>query len=95
MDETINKSVVLSVDIHCDWKVNPPMYRLYVNDELFTERNYVWQASEFVTENLSLNAPPGEYELRIETPTEFYFKIRNLQCAYGEAQLINDTRFRI
>tara|TARA_B100000424_G_C22654832_1_gene360732 strand:+ start:10 stop:309 length:300 start_codon:yes stop_codon:yes gene_type:complete len=95
MEETNNKAVVVSVDLHCNWEVNPPMYRLYVNDELFTERNYVWQASEFVTENLALLAPPGEYEIRIETPSNFNFKIRNLQCKYGKAQLLNDTRFRI
>lgn len=93
MEKTINKSVILSVDIHCNWEVNPPMYRLYVNDELFTERNYIWQASEFVTENLSLNAPPGEYKIKIETPSDFNFKIRNLQVKYGKAQLLNDSRF--
>ena len=89
------KDILVQVDLHCKWERTPPMYRLYVNDELFSERNYIWQAGEYLRENLVLNAPAGNYKIRIETPINFNFKLRNLRCTHGEAQIIDNETFRI
>ena len=89
------KDILVQVDLHCKWERTPPMYRLYVNDELFSERNYIWQAGEYLRENLVLNAPAGEYKIRIETPSTSSFKLRNLRCTHGEAQIIDNETFRI
>ena len=89
------KEVCMQIDLHCKWQVNPPMYRLYVNDELFTERNFIWQADEFVTENLIIKAPAGEYTVKVETPSDFNFRLRNLRCTFGDAQVINNEVFRL
>jgi hypothetical protein len=93
MDE--QKDILVQVDLHCKWERTPPMYRLYVNDELFSERNYIWQAGEYLRENLVLNAPSGNYKIRIETPSNFNFKLRNLRCTHGKAQIIDNETFRI
>jgi hypothetical protein len=96
MEEVLDKKdVAMQIDIHCQWYKSPPMYRLYVNDEMFAERNYIWQAGEFLRENLVISAPPGQYTVRIETPTYAIFKLRNLQCSYGDVQIVDSTRFRI
>jgi hypothetical protein len=89
------EEVCMQIDLHCKWERSPPMYRLYVNDELFSERNYIWQAGEYLRENLILRAPSGNYKIRIETPSKFNFKLRNLRCTHGKAQIINNENFRI
>ena len=89
------KDILVQVDLHCKWERTPPMYRLYVNDELFSERNYIWQAGEYLRENLVLNAPSGNYKIRIVTPSNFNFKLRNLRCTHSEAQIIDNETFRI
>jgi len=89
------KDILVQVDLHCKWEKSPPMYRLYVNDELFSERNYIWQAGEYIRENLVMNAPSGSYRIRIETPSDFHFKLRNLRCIDGKAQIINNEVFKI
>ena len=85
----------MQIDLHCKWERSPPIYRLYVNDELFSERNYIWQAGEYLRENLVLNAPSGNYKVRIETPSDFNFKLRNLRCTHGNAQIIDNETFKI
>lgn len=96
MDGVLDKKdVAMQIDIHCQWYKSPPMYRLYVNNELFSERNYIWQAGEFLRENLVISAPPGQYTVRIETPSDFNFKLRNLRCTHGNAQIIDNETFTI
>ena len=34
--------VLLAFNLFCDWNKTPPIYRLYVNDKLLTERTYIW-----------------------------------------------------
>ena len=68
------KSVVVRVDVDIYWKKQPPDYRIYVNDELFSERTWIWQ-EEYLEERLSINAEPGEYNLRWEIVPPFKGKI--------------------
>ena len=70
------------------------MYRVYVNNELFNERNYMWQPSEYITEILQITAEPGEYTVRIENHGG-EFTTRKLRCAYGSAEIINNSTFKI
>ena len=89
------KDILVQVDLHCKWERTPPMYRLYVNDELFSERNYIWQAGEYLRENLVLNAPAGEYKIRIETPSTSSFKLRNVKCSDDSVRTIDNETFEI
>jgi len=36
--------VVIGFNLFCEWHKVPPAYRLYLNDELLTERTYIWKA---------------------------------------------------
>ena len=86
--------VKIKLDIHAKWNQHPPMYRVYVNNELFNERNYMWQPSEYITEILQMTAEPGEYTVRIENHGG-EFTTRKLRCAYGSAEIINNSTFKI
>ena len=52
-------------DIDCDWEGLSPIYRLYVNDELFSERTWIWPDNS-LQEVIQVEGPPGEYTLRYE-----------------------------
>ncbi len=84
----------MELDVYAKWNINPPMYRVYVNDELFNERNYRWQPSEYITEILQIQAQPGEYSVRIEN-LGGEFETRKLRCSYGSAEIVDNETFRI
>lgn len=92
-----NQFVKLSVDIHCDWKRTPPPYRLYVNDELFTERTYIWGGTQYLQEIISLQAPPGRYSIRVDNlgDPDCKFKLRNLKVENGVAEIIDSKTVEI
>ena len=73
-------------DIYCDWEGTPPIYRVFVNDELFTERTWIW-TDRYLEESIQINAPPGEYQVRYELvdPEHAAIKVRNLRIETGPA----------
>ena len=63
-----NIFVKAAFDIHCrPLKGTVPVYRIYVDGELFTERKWVWNKNEYLTQILQIEAPPGEYEIEFES----------------------------
>ena len=86
--------VKMELDVFAKWQFKPPMYRVYVNDELFNERNYMWQPTEYVTEILQIKAQPGEYNVRIENHGG-EFTVRSLRCSVGKVRVINNSMFEI
>jgi hypothetical protein len=92
-----NQFVKVNFDLHCDWKRTPPTYRVYINHELFTERSYVWGGTQYLTEMLHLNAPPGVYNIRVDNlgDADCVFKIRNLEVETGHAQILDSKSFEI
>lgn len=86
------KFVKVSFNIHCKNKGNlTPAYRVYVNDELFAERTWIWK-NHYLEEMLQIAAESGQYQLRIEAvkPTGGKFKASNYQIDYGPAQWISN-----
>ena len=74
------KSVNVSVDIFCYWTGDPQAYRIYVDDDLLTERTYHWDNSEyFITEFIVLDVEPGQHKFKIEPVTPGFdgFSYRN------------------
>jgi hypothetical protein len=82
-------------DVYCDWEGLPPDYRVYVNDELFAERTYVWTGC-YLEEMLQIEAPAGEYTIRHELvqPCLAHLKIKNQRVDYGPGS-IADNKLRI
>lgn len=50
--------------LDCEWEGIPPVYRLYVRDELLTEREWRWNDSS-LEEILQLDLEPGIYPVKI------------------------------
>ena len=59
-----------SVNVVCDVTAkvldHPFRYRVYVNNELFAERTWIWQGV-YLEEMLPISAPAGVYPIRFET----------------------------
>jgi len=83
-------------NIDCDWEGIRPVYRLYVNDELFSERTWRWTDS-YLQEILQVSAEPGEYRLRYELvePHLAQLRVGTLTADLGPVEIVNDTTFRI
>lgn len=74
-------------DIYCNWEGIPPVYRIYVNEELFTERTWAWPVTWHLTQILQIQAPPGEYrvEVRPVGPNLAAFECKNFHIGVGPA----------
>jgi len=59
--------VRVACNLSCKWEGLPPTYRLYVNDELFTERTWWWTNPDiYLKEQIQIEAEPGEYRIHYE-----------------------------
>ena len=88
--------VKILADVHCDCAPDQrPIYRLYVNDELFTERTWIWE-NVYLEEVIPILAEPGDYVIRYELVpgTTAGLNIQNLRIAEGFAT-IQDSTVRI
>lgn len=79
--------VIAELDVDCDWEGLPPVYRIYVNDELFAEREWRWTDC-YLTEQLQIQAPAGVYSIRLEAvgPCLARFKVGNNRVKLGPAR---------
>jgi hypothetical protein len=82
-------------DVDCEWESFNPIYRTYVNDELFAERAWRWTDC-YLEEMLQIEAEPGEYTIRFELvpPHLAQLSITNMRVDYGPAS-IKDNVLRI
>ena len=80
-------------DLDCEWESFPPIYRIYVNDELFAERTWIW-TDHYLQEMLQILAPPGRYEVTIRPvgPNLAHFTATNHRVELGPAQWIKKGR---
>ena len=76
------KSVFVRVlaDVDCEWEGLGPTYRVYVNDELFAERTWLW-TEHYLEEVIVVRARPGHYPIRYELvkPEQGRLKVRNVR----------------
>lgn len=79
-------------DVHCDWQGEPPDYRVFVNDELFAERTYIWTDS-YIEELLQISAPAGKYIIRYELvqPHQADLNVCNVRVDFGPASMTKNT----
>jgi hypothetical protein len=78
-------------DIDCEWESFQPIYRTYVNDELFAERQWRWTDS-YLEELLQIEAEPGEYTIRHELvpPHLATLTVSNMRVEHGPATVENN-----
>lgn len=57
----------LTADIYASWSDTAPVYRIYVDGDLLTERTFGWPGHEaYVKENIIVDLEPGEHKLVVE-----------------------------
>jgi hypothetical protein len=88
--------VQILCDVNCEWEGLPPTYRLYVNDELFAERTWVW-TNEYLEELIQIQAEPGKYQIRYELvpPHLAQLTVENFRVEHGPARVKPSGSLRI
>lgn len=78
------------VDVDCHWRDAEPIYRAYVNQELFTERTWIWR-DHYLEEALTIVAPPGKYMIHYELvdPDTGNLYLTNWRVDRGPAILVD------
>jgi len=76
-----------------------PIYRLYVNDELMSERSWRWTDC-YLVEELQISAEPGTYTLRYELVDrgdvkDFALNVGALTATVGDVAVVNKEQFVI
>lgn len=86
------KFVRVLADVDCEWEGLFPIYRLYLNDELFAERTWRWTDAR-LEEMLQIEAEPGEYTIRFELvpPHLAKLKVTNIRVDFGPGVVKNNV----
>ena len=82
----------LLADVRCEWEGLSPIYRAYVNDELFAERTWIW-TDYYLEECFQIEAEPGEYRVRYELvpPHLATLTVTNVRVDYGPGTVDNNV----
>lgn len=86
--------IQVQYDVDCEWTSAPPRYRLYVNNELFTERTWIWK-NQYLEETIPINAPAGDYVIRYEIVGNGRIEASNGKILNGPAEFIANNIVRI
>lgn len=83
-------------DLDCKWEGLAPSYRVYVNDELFVERTWIW-TEDYLEEALQILAEPGKYVVRYELvpPNLAQLIVKNIRVTDGNGNIKGDNLLRI
>lgn len=68
------KDYELTVDVGITNSAKMQSYRLYVDNDLITERTFVWDhTKEFVREKVYIRLEPGDHSVRVEPAVSNFF----------------------
>jgi len=87
----------VSVDVYCESAYDhEPAYRVYVDQDLLTERTWIWPRHEqYIQEHIEVNLDPGQHQVRVESLNDFDgFGVKNL-IVNGVAQDQQDLSFTV
>jgi len=78
--------VAVAFDVECQ---GTPRYRVWVNQELFTERQWRFSADQYLEENVFIQVPGGRYHMRVElVPSDQgQVQAQNFRVISGPAQV--------
>lgn len=71
----------LKFNVHCYYSGTNPRYRVYVDNDLITERTFVWREDQYIEETVIIEAPAGTHRLRVENvdPALGTFTVENIK----------------
>lgn len=92
-----NLSIKVACDLHLKSKKQRPVYRAYVNDELFVERTWIWPEGFYLQEYFQISSDPGIYHIWYEPldPSDTEIKTQNWRVEHGPARIIKGSQFEI
>jgi hypothetical protein len=100
----------IKIEIHCekpswafkhyDYRINSPIYRIYVNDEMMTERTWIWENDIFIKENISVNLDKSienyiELVPHLYLPDQAKFTIKNIEIIDQPFNTISSNQLKI
>jgi len=82
------REIKITADIYCNRNFKPlefatdaqKSYRVYVDDDLLTERTYIWNNDEFyIQEIVAVGLDPGQHEFKLIPAFPYYnvFSFKN------------------
>lgn len=79
-------------DVDCNWSDSEPVYRVYVDDELFAERTWRWR-DVYLEEMIQIEAEPGEYVISYELVKSpgATIRVSNMRVDYGPGEMTDNT----
>ena len=91
-----NDIVKIVCKLDCRWEGLPPTYRAWVNDELFTERSWIWTDC-YIEELFQIRAVPGKYRIRFELiqPCLADLTVLTMNAVHGSVRVKNGGVFLI
>lgn len=83
-------------DVYCDWNSNPPRYRAYVGNELFTERTWIWQ-DIYLEEAFQIRPVTGKYNIKYELvdSENAVLTVKNFRIDHGDAVITEQGELEI
>ena len=89
-------AVIVTCEVRCNWHKHQPKYRAYINDELFTERTWLWEDA-YLEETFQLNAKPGKYVIRYEVleGKRATLTVSNFKVEHGSARVDQNGEIEI
>jgi hypothetical protein len=74
------KQHVITADVYAHWGDVSPRYRVYVDGDLLTERDFSWPGHEvFIRENIIVNLSSGTHTLTVQqTNTHGTLQIKDI-----------------
>jgi hypothetical protein len=87
------KQHTITADVYAHWGDVHPLYRVYVDNDLLTERNFIWPGHEiYVRENIVVDLEPGSHKLRIEqVGNHGKIQVKNVMIDGAPSDLMFDT----
>lgn len=80
--EHLLKTVEVQFDLYCHWSQKEPAYRVYVDNDLITERTFIWPGFQnYVRETFAIAVKHGEHQLRVENlnPESAKFTVKRVR----------------
>jgi hypothetical protein len=77
----LRRHAELTFQVHCYYSGANPRYRIYVDEDLITERTFVWNSdNQYIEEHVIIDAPIGQHTLRVENvdPSLGTFTVENI-----------------
>jgi len=93
----VEKFVKVLFDLHADRIQPDSRYRIYLEDELLTERTWRWDDETYLEEMLQIKAEPGLYKVSLEKalPTKTRFTVKNMRVELGDAKIKDNDMLEI